>query len=302
MEFDQAKHAWSILNFVFAIVSIAVLSLKLRLDTLTGAAFALLCLSQPAFGILLDNGQHGMLILMSVVLGVAAMDSHRSLRVRSGAILYGVSFLKYSFAPSFAAALIRYRGIKTFLLSLLPVLVGLVVFIALFGPNRETVFGPLLCAADSVNQVTAKMSDLMTIIHASAPAFYESYKAFVALACVLLSFVVPLLFPSRNPWEIAAFAAVCSLSFLKHLPYDHVLLWIPLGYFLGMTGRTKLSWAGIGLLSWFWLVNYYEPFIRRFYPGENEFVQADIVIGFFVNLSLLLLIHICSLFNRRLRT
>lgn len=298
LEFDQARHVWSIINYLLAIASLATLSIRLRLNPLLSLVLLVLCLSQPAFGILLDNGQHGMVILFAIVSGIALLERPGPLPSKPGSVIYGISFLKYSFAPSLAAGLIKYRGLRTSAWSLVPALAGLLVFMALFGPGREVVFGPLLCAADSVNQVSAKMSDLMTIIQAAAQGFYENHTVYVAIPCLLFSFGLPLLLDSDNPWEIAAYAAICSLSFVKHLPYDHVLLWLPLAYFLGMAGRTRLSWIGIALLSWYWLVNVYEPWYHLLFRKEDAFILADMSTGFAVNLSLLVLIHACARVNR----
>ncbi|MCE1274761.1 MAG: hypothetical protein LWW75_09630 [Chlorobiales bacterium] len=300
LDFSLARHLWSILNYLFAIGSIVTLSLSLRLHPISSIVLAVLALSQPAFGILLDNGQHGMLILAAVVAASAIMARHGEGPQRTGSMIFGLSYLKYSFAPSFAAAVIRHRGVIAFLWSLVPVIIGVVVFIIMFGPGMEVIFGPLLCAADSVNQVSVKMSDLMTIIHATAPGFYDQFKAYVAAICLLLSFFVPLLSGSKNPWEIAAFCAVSSLSFVKHLPYDHVLLWLPLAYFLSMAGKTKLSWIGLGLLSWYWLVMYYEPLYHLMFSNEAIFLQADIITGFVVNISILLVISACARHTRQL--
>jgi hypothetical protein len=289
LKFDLARHIWSILNYLFALLSLGILSWRLHLNAMLTIAFSLLCLSQPAFGILLDNGQHGLLILVAVVLGVALMERTGSGASRTGRMLYGLTYLKYSFAPAFAAGLIRCKGTKWFLWSLIPAAAGVAVFVLAFGVNQESILGPVLCAQDSVNMTSPQMSDLMTMVQVIAPEIYSEHMMALALTFALLNFALPFLLPSRDPWEMASFCAVCSLSFIKHLTYDQVLLWIPLAWFLGNVNKTRLSWVGLGLLSWFWMTGEYASMLKPFF-SVPAYEQVSIQIGFSINILLMCLL------------
>jgi hypothetical protein len=142
------------------------------------------------------------------------------------------------------------------------------------------------------------MSDLMTMVQVIAPEIYSEHMMALALTFALLNFALPFLLPSTDPWEMASFCAVCSLSFIKHLTYDQVLLWIPLAWFLGSVNRSKLSWVGLGLLSWFWMTGEYASMLKPLFSAP-VYEQVSVQIGFCVNILLMCVIFWSALRRHR---
>jgi hypothetical protein len=157
-------------------------------------------------------------------------------------LLSGIAYFKYSFAPSMALFLLFRRGVRSFALSLVPVIAGTgLVWLWITGGRRplelvRLLVEPLAVAHEGFRP-DAGDPNLMNILdhslHGRPEGLVNGVEIAVALAvCLVISYFAF----RRNPfadisWQMSLMA-VMSYSLFKHHTYDAVVLLLPLAYAL----------------------------------------------------------------------
>jgi hypothetical protein len=119
MPLSVAQVIWAVCNLAFAAVSALLAAHFYRLGrSMTLAVLCLIWMSTPA-RVTVGNGQYGLfvLVLWCASLLVCRMDDRR-------AMVAGVSYVKFNFAPPLFLYLLMKSGVRRALMSLVPVLVG----------------------------------------------------------------------------------------------------------------------------------------------------------------------------------
>jgi hypothetical protein len=254
LTFRTVGPLWTLLNCLFTIILVLILSRIYALDRPRTLLLALLLLIGTPFRVVLGSGAMTLLELLLFCLVFYDMG-----RIKRG-IALGLSYSKYSFSPPLFLYLAFRRQYKLLAISLVPPLLGLLMMWFLVRGNPVTLaVEPLIVSRIGVFN---GMGDLMSIIHTlfdtvlSVPAIGRLTYAVALLASAGFAFVL-----SRqgelSPQRAAAALAVASLMFFTHLVYDFVFLIIPLAACLaGPIRRANIFilsaigfiWYGVKLL------------------------------------------------------
>jgi hypothetical protein len=232
-----AKLLWALANTVFAGASAVAAGRAFGLERWRTVALVCLMMMATPTRISIGNGQQGLLVLM--VWTLTLLSTRLTQR---GALLSGIAYFKYSFAPSMALFLLFRRGVRSFALSLVPVIAGTgLVWLWITGGRRplelvRLLVEPLAVAHEGFRP-DAGDPNLMNILdhslHGRPEGLVNGVEIAVALAvCLVISYFAF----RRNPfadisWQMSLMA-VMSYSLFKHHTYDAVVLLLPLAYAL----------------------------------------------------------------------
>jgi len=208
----------------------------------------------------IGNGQQSVLSLFAFSL---LFLQHKNV----GSFLSGISYFKYSFAPPIAFYILISRGWKAVFLSLLPCLIGYLLFVWHLGANPWTALIQPLKVGMGARGGWEGVGDIMTIFKMVIP---ESYS----LSRGLLAYLLPILLSCwvitkavRNQTSVAFSFCVVSLSSLmlfSHRWYDHIFLLPVLAYAIAhfkLTGAKVIAvivmwnWFAMKILRYFLEVN-----------------------------------------------
>ena len=230
-----AKLLWALANVVFAVVSAGAAGRAFGLRRWRIVALVCLMLMATPTRISIGNGQQSLLVLMMWCLTLL------STRLTGrGAILSGIAYFKYSFAPPMALFLLFRRGVKAFALSLVPAMAAIgLVWVWITGGRQpmellRLVIEPLAVSRDGF-KADAGDPNLMNVVEqllrGRPQGFVNGVEVVVALAvCLCISYFAF----RRNPdgdirWQMSIMA-VMSYGLFKHHTYDAVVLLLPMAY------------------------------------------------------------------------
>jgi hypothetical protein len=230
-----AKLAWALANVLFAVVSAEAAGRAFELGRWKTMGLICLMLMATPTRISIGNGQQSLLVLMLWCLTLLTARLSRR-----AAILSGVAYFKYSFAPPMALFLLFRRGPKAFALSLLPSLaaVGL-VWLWITGGRQpmelaRLVIEPLAVARGGFRPDAGDpnlMNVLEQMLRGRPEQLVNGAEIVAALAvCLCIGY-----FAFRRHreadvrWQMAVMA-VMSYGLFKHHSYDAVALLLPLAY------------------------------------------------------------------------
>ncbi len=288
-----ANLTWGICNLAFAIVS-AILTARfygLRgMAWSVGVAAALLAATPTRTTI--SNGQQGLFVLFLWSLAFFGWNGRHDfagdlpLSPRR-ALIAGVSYLKYSFAPAVALYLLLREGLsrgwRFFAWSLLPsALATVLVWLWIFHghePGRlvSLVLEPLAVAKSGYQPTSdpgLTMMDLGEFLLGGNLVATPRLTAIVF--CVALSITITVLLLALRSLRrsgqsqsregtgwLLALMAVMSFALYKHHPYDEIVLLLPACYALAYRDRTPAKVA-LGVIVYHWylqkLVDGHIPF------------------------------------------
>jgi hypothetical protein len=180
----------------------------------------------------------------------------------------GVSFAKYSFSPVVAFTFLLKRRVLILAISLLPVLGGVVICMAmLHKPLLSLIFEPLLVARHGVSPGFA---DIMTL---GNRLFGPRYAGPIDAGALLLAmlYAIRLARSKRSRGAEFAAVAVASLLLFTHLIYDYLFLLVPLCYAVwGGELKRGARWTVILIIGYVW-------FGSPLYLGRNA-VRSDLAV------------------------
>jgi hypothetical protein len=232
-----AKLLWALANVVFALVSAGAVGKMFGLSRRRSLVLICLMMMATPTRVSIGNGQQSLLVL--VVWCLTMLSSRLSGR---GAMLSGIAYFKYSFAPPLAFFLLFRRGVRAFVLSLIPVFSGLVlVWIWITGARQpmelvRLLIEPLAVAREGYRPSASDpnlMNVLEQLLRGHSPMLVNGIEIMFAMGfCVTISYFAF----RRNPegdvaWQMSLMAAM-SYGLFKHHTYDAVVLILPLGFAL----------------------------------------------------------------------
>lgn len=217
MSWGGAKTSWAIFNVGIGISVVLILAKAYGLTTGQGLLVMLIFLAGSPFRIGVGNGQQGLIMLFAFSTLLVSNSYFSSFGS-------GFGYLKYSFAPPFAVYLLLKRGVWHFFVSLLPGIIGFVVFWFITGGSfLKTLIHPLLVSSQSV---AAGSADIMTITENTAQKgstiFLIGYY-FTPVFVSLLGGYISAKYIDNDNLSFALLSIISLLSF-KHLGYDFVFL------------------------------------------------------------------------------
>ncbi len=230
-----AKLLWALANVVFASVSAGAAGRAFGLGRWRIVALVCLMLMATPTRISIGNGQQGLLVLMMwcLTLLTARLSG-------SGAVLSGIAYFKYSFAPPMALFLLFRRGARAFALSLIPAMASLaLVWVWITGGRSPLELVRLVVEPLEVSREGFKpdpgdpnlMNLVEQLLRGRPEAFVDGVEVAAALAaCLLISYFAFRRNRERPvTWQMAVMAAM-SYGLFKHHTYDAIVLLLPLAY------------------------------------------------------------------------
>jgi Glycosyltransferase family 87 len=287
LEYAKATAAWAALGIIASLITLLLIGREFKLTPMSLIICGLLFFCSTPFRNSIGNGQQSILSLFTFSL---LFLQHKNI----GSFLSGMSYFKYSFAPPIAFYIFISRGWKAVCLSLLPCLIGYLLFVWHLGADPWTAVIQPLKVGMGARAGWEGVGDVMTIFKMVLP---ESNS----LSRGLLAYLLPILLSCwvitkavRNQTSIAfSFSVVCvsSLMFFSHRWYDHIFLLPVLAYAIA---HFKLTGAKVIAVIVMW--NWFAMKILRYFLETNSLgFDANlylISLNFFLNTTLLI-----SLFN-----
>lgn len=273
LEYAQATAAWAALGIIASLITLLLIGREFKLTPMSLLICGLLFFCSTPFRNSIGNGQQSILSIFAFSL---LLLHHKNV----GSFLSGMSYFKYSFAPPIAFYIAISRGWKALCLSLLPCLIGYLLFIWHLGGDPWDVLIQPLKVGMGPRAGWEGVGDVMTIFKMVLP---ESNS----LSRGLLAYLLPILLTGWvitkavcNQTSIAfSFCVVCisSLMFFSHRWYDHIFLLPALAYAIA---NFKLTGAKVITVVVMW--NWFAMKILRYFLENNGF-------GFDANLYLIFL-------------
>jgi len=218
LSFEQARLLWAVLNQIASVYLAWTFGRAAGLSPQATVALTLAFLCGTAFRTGLANGQ---MATFSLLAASAALR----LPAASASAVIGLSYLKYSFALPMAAWLWWRHGVGAFLWSMVPAVVGYVIFLLhVGGPPFDVLWQPLAVSAQAAYGGAA---DLMTLIHVTMSRARDGALLWPEYAVpVVVSVWVGMLVARRinNPVWALALLSLTSLLCFRHLVYDWIAL------------------------------------------------------------------------------
>jgi hypothetical protein len=271
IEYKQATAAWAALGIIASLITLLLIGREFKLTPISLLICSLLFFCSTPFRNSIGNGQQSILAFFAFSL---LFLQHKNI----GSFLSGMSYFKYSFAPPIAFYILISRGWKALCFSLLPCLIGYLIFMWQIGGDPWSVLVQPLKVGMGPRAGWEGVGDLMTIFKMILAEDNNPTRGLLAyllpiiLSCLVIAKAV------RNQTSIAfSFSVVClsSLMFFSHRWYDHVFLLPLLAYAIA---NFKLREAKIITVIVMW--NWFAMKILRYFLEVNGF-------GFDANLYLI---------------
>jgi hypothetical protein len=277
LEYAKATAAWAALGIIASLITVLLIGREFKLTPMSLIICGLLFFCSTPFRNSIGNGQQSVLSLFAFSL---LLLQHKNV----GSFLSGISYFKYSFAPPIAFYILISRGWKAVCLSLLPCLIGYLLFVWHLGADPWTALIQPLKVGMGARAGWEGVGDVMTIFKMVIPEGNSltrgllAYLLPIVLSCLVIAKAV------RNQSSVAfSFSVVClsSLMFFSHRWYDHIFLLPVLAYAIA---HFKLTGAKVIVAIVMW--NWFAMKILRYFLEANGFgFDANI---YLISLNLLL--------------
>lgn len=295
LPFSTAKVFWVIANFLFAIFTVGACARMYSLSRVQLFTIGSLFLMSTPTRNSMGNGQHSLMILAAVTASLVLGESIKSGAAMKTAVenkaqylwsacLAGLTYIKYSFAPTFGVAFLRRYGLNYFILSFFPVLIGVILFGAWTGQNPIDIAFLMQPYKVASGAVAAGAGDLLTILKIAAQDNSLLIRM-STLFCLLLAGSSPFFvkYSSDNSLCWWSFCSVASLTFVTHLGYDYVFYLFPALY-AAKTLRTDSGKMLAALVAYPW-------FFSKLLISIGTDKPQLLLINFAVNLSALYILY-----------
>ena len=250
-----AKLAWAGCNLIFAVGSGTLVSRIYGMSRWGSAMLVCLFLMATPTRNAIGNGQQSLLVLFIWSLTLLSAEQGR---IRTAAS--GISYFKFNFSPPLALFLLFRFGVKTFILSLVPAIAGVVlVWFWLGGASHplllwKIALEPFAAGIHGYTQDTRdpNLMSLMDPVLAESPEMLRNLLEFGAAMAVCVG-LAALGFRYKTQgslqWQLSLLA-VADFALFKHHSYDAVVLLFPMCFAL----RQFWRWEAKGILL---LVGYF---------------------------------------------
>ena len=247
LEYAKATTVWAALGIIASLITLLLIGREFKLTPMGLLICGLIFLCSTPFRNSIGNGQQSVLSLFAFSL---LFLQHKNF----GSLLSGISYFKYSFAPPIAFYIAISRGWKALFLSLLPCLIGYLLFVWHIGGDPWAVLIQPLKVGMGPRAGWEGVGDVMTIFKMILPKSNSLPRGLLTyLLPILLSFWV-ITKAVRNQTSVAFSFCVVSLSslmFFSHRWYDHIFLLPVLAYAIA---HFKLTGAKVitAIVMWNW--------------------------------------------------
>ena len=222
---------WALCNIAMILSSTFLLKKLFAINSSSRICLLLLILlgAFPARNVI-GNGQLSIFIMHFMLLGIylkkiATNGKSKLISYFS----YGLSYIKYSFAPSLATFSVIFHGKKGFFLTCFPSLLGVTAMSLLFR-TYSSIIGPLQVASKSTGNNYKAFGDLLSILN----IFNIENNLFLDLIsktiCIFLASFFVWICRNFDFKRFLTLTALSSLMFVTHLPYDYIFYYIPLAF------------------------------------------------------------------------
>jgi hypothetical protein len=273
LEYPKATAAWAVLGIIASLLTLLLIGREFKLTPMSLIICGLLFFCSTPFRNSIGNGQQSVLSLFAFSLLFLQNKN-------VGSLLSGMSYFKYSFAPPIAFYIFISRDWKALCLSLLPCLIGYLLFVWHLGGDPWAVLIQPLTVGMGPRAGWEGVGDVMTIVKMVLAESNSLSRGLLAyLPPIFLSYWV-ITRAVRNQTSIAFSFCVVSLSslmFFSHRWYDHIFLLPVLAYAIA---NFKLIGAKVIAAVVMW--NWFAMKILRYFLELNGF-------RFDANLSLIIL-------------
>lgn len=231
-----ANITWGICNVIMLFASAWILLDLMKVSMLPQWRYILIMLfaltgfpARNAIG----NGQSSIFVLFSISLGFWFLQNNKLVLPPAwqriiGASIFGISYIKYSFAPVFGLFLLFASSLPIALASLLPSAIGACSFLVLF-KDISILSGPFVVSSQTM-QGSYGIGDLLSLINAFLGGMSSYQFKLIGYSLVALTIYAIWWFRNYEPRRFFAIAALLSLMFVTHLGYDYVFLIILLAF------------------------------------------------------------------------
>lgn len=273
IEYKQATAAWAALGIIASLIMLLLIGRAFKLTPMSLFVCGLLFFCGTPFRNSIGNGQQSILTLFAFSL---LFLQHKNV----GSFLSGISYFKYSFAPPIAFYILISRGWKALCFSLLPCLIGYLLFIWQISGDPWAILVQPLKVGMGPRAGWEGVGDLMTIFKMILPEGNNLSRGLLAYLLPLILSCLMIAKGVRNQTSIAfSFCIVClsSLMFFSHRWYDHIFLLPVLAYAI-----TNFQLIGAKIITMIVMWNWFAMKILRYFLEVNG-------IGFDANLYLIAL-------------
>ena len=292
LDYIPAKVIWALFNIFASFCIIYLVGRGARLSNTQLIYFGLIFLCSTPFRNSVGNGQQSIFALLAF--SFVFIDSKTL-----SSLLAGFAYFKYSFAPPLALYLLLNRGLKYFLFSLVPGVIGYIIFLFLAeGSAWDILIQPLIVAAGKQG-VSPGIGDIMSLarLHFGRDQIIaRTVFAYILPPLCSLFFIAYASKTQTSQLYTISVVCIISLMFFNHLGYDYVFLLPIFAYAISIR---NLFFAKVIILiilfNWFGLKIL--KFIFDFY-GWNFYPNFYLIgINFILNIGILLSLF---LINRQL--
>lgn len=217
LDWDNAKFLWSVINILIAITIPIILSKKFHLNNFQTFIVSSLFLSSTIFRIHIGYGQQTLLMFIFFILPFVKMSNLNIL-------LSGIALFKYNIGYGLFLYLISLRKLKLILLSLVPLIIGWLIY----------------CFVTNTNLITNIFEPLRVILYWNSSESHFPVTIFSLLQYLNLSSLIILILPVllnfylilklrilKDQLQILSLLCLSILAFTPHQLHDYILL-IPL--------------------------------------------------------------------------
>jgi hypothetical protein len=283
LDWIVVKKIWLIINILLTIFTFLMIAKKIQLENITLLFIFLIYLCSIPFRNSLGAGQQSILILFAF----AFLFGENRLSY----FFSGISYIKYSFAPPIAIYILIKQGAERFLLSLLILFIGFVIFYIM--QNETNIYSlfiqPLMVSAKAVGYGVSDYMTIVSIVVSSdsnylVALYYYIFPVFASLALTI--------FLVRNTSDVIYELTIISLIgllFFKHLISDYIFL---LPAFLYSIQNIRYFYSKISILCifYFWFVVRVIYFFDNNYSMLHDYLLLSKVFNFLVLLLILIMV------------
>ena len=291
-----ANFLWGICNISMLLSSTYILSVifEIRKFSKISLLLFILLLGFPARNTL-GNGQLSIFVMHFVLLGI--FINNKSIKLKSkilSVFLFGLSYLKYSFAPAFATFSFLYFGLKNFLITFLPSILGIIIMGFLFKTTTSFI-GPLKVSSITMS-TSYGIGDLLSILKILNSNRYLFIDLISSIFCIVVTFIFMWICKDFDLKRLLPITSLISLMFVNHLGYDYVFylillafafskyssrlekiaimtVWSIIGCGYWIMWKLNFNMSEIGLISFFFSLNFL-LFIIIYCKGNNRFKET----------------------------
>jgi len=286
LDWSSAKLLWSIINTLLGFIIVLFLCKKNKINFFNTYFILFIFFLSVPFRNCVGNGQITFIILASYCFLLLKGAKLKCL-------FLGLSYIKYSFAPILSAVIYFKYGIKNFIISLLLIFTGWILFSAYLEQNVfYTAIQPIQAGFKGFDAGLAR-GDLFTILNFLKKLYIDiDIYVITALIIIFNIYIAKKISKINNNFLLLSLILVGTLLSFGHLMYDYIVL-LPMFIYSFKNKKNFNSKISILIIFYFWFGVRIVDYIKMFIFNINIVTPSiiDVIINFIL-LSLLFLINL----------